>query len=262
MFTPFLALSVPFSGIFLWAGSTASYAAYCQLTNVRSIVSGDCYSEVVVPSETDGVRRRHYVVVGETDGSRVTLRFTNGETWGTAMARHGGFVLQIPNASGVTESEYHVATVAEANRVMGFVARRGALARASYDSVRSEAAEARTVSEYEADYADVSRRYRLVLADIDRARRDSTTAEPRIVAAKAVLEATRDSVKRERIDWKRGDLEYRVGLAEGRLVNTQTDLTRATERIRESSRYAAEMKSQMIRDSAYLATHSKKSPIR
>jgi hypothetical protein len=255
MVTSLLAALAPFTGIFLWAGSSPSAAVYCQLANVRNAVSGDCYSSSIAPAKIGGTSYSQFTVRGETDGSRVILQLANGASWGTAVAHGNGFVLQAASVSGVTELQFNTATVEDANRAIARVKNGGATARASLDAERERANRLQTLSAYQRDYRDVISRYPSAMSEIERARADSVKSEAKVSQVKLRLQATRDSLAVEKVDWKRGSLQGSIGFAQGDLSAAQTGVRWASERIRDASRTAADMMSQIKRDSVYIQAH-------
>jgi hypothetical protein len=246
----FLALlSGPFTGLFLWSAADNSAAAYCQLVNTRGTVSGDCYARSVDQGERQGIKDIHLAVEGITDGERVVLRvhglFGEQRTWGTAIRQSSGFVLESASAAGIQRFQFIPASPAAATSAMTTVGRKGIAA-------HSAAQTARTLADTRADYHDLASRLPWVESEIARARRDSVSGSEKVAFARLAVLATKDSVRRERIDWKRGDLQGRLGSANGRLNDAVVGVQWATERIVESVGIAASMRAQMKRDSSYM----------
>lgn len=246
----FLALfSGPFTGLFLWSAADNSSAAYCQLVNTRSTVSGDCYARSVDQGERNGFKDAHLAVEGVTDGDRVVLRvhglFGEQSTWGTAIRQSSGFILERASVAGIQRFEFTPASPAAATSAMTSVGRKGIAA-------HSAAQTAATLAATRADYKDLASRLPWVESEIARARRDSVSASEKVAFARLAVLATRDSVRHERVDWKRGDLEGRLGSADGRWNDATVGVQWATERIVESVGIAASMRAQMKRDSSYI----------
>jgi hypothetical protein len=228
-------LSGPFTGLFLWSAADNSSAAYCQLVNTRSTVSGDCYVRSVDQRERQGVKESHLAVEGITDGERVVLRvnglFGERRTWGTAIRQGAGFVLEVTNAAGIQRFQFTPASPATATSAMTTVGRKGVAA-------HSAAQTASTLAAARADYKDLAARLQWVERDIARARSDSVIAVQKVATAHLAVRAARDSGNRQNMSWK--------------VVNAETDVHWATQRITNSTTAATSMRAQMKRDSTYI----------
>jgi hypothetical protein len=243
-------LSGPFTGLFLWSAPDNSAAAYCQLVNTRGTVSGDCYVRSVDLGESHGFKDTHLGVEGITEGDRVVLRehglFGEQASWGTAILESSGFVLESARAAGVHSFQFKSASPAAATSAMTTVGRKGIAA-------LSAAQMARSLALTRADYRDLASRLKWAVRDIALARSDSVIAAEKLAVVRLTVLAAQDSVDQERIAWKRGTFESRLGAANWRMNAARTGVLRATERIEESTSVAASMRTQMKRDSIYIA---------
>lgn len=247
-----LRLAAPFSGLFLFAGSNGSVAAYCQLTTARGTVTGDCYSASVDARESGGVRRSHFVVTGDVDGGRVLLRipglFGSKATWGTAIANGDGFALEAPSEQGVQTVQFRRASVAEANQALARVGAHGS-------QVASAAHTAATYKAAQRQYAELTAEYPAVLKHIDALRADSIHYEAQADSERAMMALVGDSIAKERDGWKKGSLQSHRSAHEWRMNSALYRVRTATEDLRDEIAKAAEWHAAMSRDSAYIATH-------
>jgi hypothetical protein len=243
-------LSGPFTGLFLWSAPDNSSAAYCQLVNTRGTVSGDCYVRSVDLGERHGFKDTHLGVEGTTDGERVVLRehglFGLQATWGTAILEGSGFVLESARAAGVLRFQFKSVSPTAATSAMTIVGRKGIAA-------LSAAQMASTLATTRAEYKDLIGGLQSAVRDIALARSDSVIAAEKLAGARLTVLATQDSARQETTDWKRETFESRVGAANWRMNAARTGVLQATERIEESTSVAASMRTQMKRDSIYIA---------
>src|SRR5256714_14431527 len=245
-----LAMLGRFDGLFLWAAPDQSAAVYCQLVNAAGTISGDCYSRSVNPGEHNGVKEDHIEVEG-TDGNRVVFRvhglFGVRATWGTAQVRASGFVLELSSSAGVQAVEFTRASASMANTAMGAVGRRGAAA-------RSSAQAAAALQRARNDYYELAAEIPGAQKELALARGDSVGSSAEADTVMMYRRAVMDSLRAERVDFKRGYLESRVGAADWRLNAAQSRVQRATERIKQEIDFIASTRAQMKRDSLYVVS--------
>ena len=244
----FASLFPPFSGLFLW--TVPGTTTYCQLTQVQSTVSGDCYAAAVQATAPNGVQRDHFAVKGVTDGTRVVLKgdipFGLGGTWGTATAERDGFVLEVSNETGIHQITFRRVSMKTANAALAKVTARGVTARGSYELARRRQAATQDLAEA---------RHALPGADSNliNAIADSVHAIEDTVLATAEIVATQDSANRA-TGYEKGSLEYRVGSAKYRLGSAKYRLTSAIRAVEEARGWKADLYVRIQRDSAYLVS--------
>jgi hypothetical protein len=238
-----------FTGLFVWNAANNNSAGFCQLSDTKSVVSGDCYIRSVDVNAKGGFTDTHISVEGVRDGERVALRVRGllgtERTWGTATLNRAGFVLEAARPDGVQQFEFIQSSAAVGNSTMAGIQRRGhAVQTARWSAMKRQ--------ETLENYRDLETRLPLVEKEIIRARSDSLKAEEKLAGRRGKAAAIRDSIARESVDWKRGALEGNLGAALGQVNDEMTSVQWATERIVQESGYARDMRSQMKADSLYL----------
>ena len=238
-----------FSGLFVWNSPDNNAAGFCQFTDTRGAVSGDCFVRSIDTRSDHWLKETHIFVEGVRDGDRVTLRargfLGTTATWGIATLNNSGFVLEASNASGVSRYEFTRSSANVANLRMSSIARRAEAGRAARMSEMKR-------EEVAADYKDLVDRLPGVEEQILNARDDSVRAEGKLAAVKRRQIAIKDSIARERVSWKVGSLQTDLGFASTDENIARSDIRSATERIVEETSIARSMRTQITADSLYL----------
>lgn len=260
-----------FSGVFIHADTSG--LAYFDLTDVLGSVAGSFFVVAVDSASPDGLTQKRVEVRGDATGSEARLSSSFlflSERLGSAQASSDGFVLRVSADDG-TLSEYHFRRTSsdDVNQTLKRVQVRGRRAHAAWEALAQRQATLEQYREDRAKLPDAVSELAIWRARLDSALRDEavvreslTVTRDSAVAAHARATAARRDARTPDQQDRAGHLEYEagvadaaVGRAEASVESAKSATTSAREQLDNQEQAVAQLRSQLVSDSAWLVAH-------